>query len=161
MNNSQGYSFLEESPFHDKQWEMFSHLMATYQLVSMDYTGNLCWDILRVTLLLKKCDRMWDNVLHALFMMLGVSTCITQFLQTQIRNGDHQRNIHFHNREMFFMMRDSKTSNTARWDSCIPLFPPSQVSQLLLELISGGLREAEALLVGVAYGAEARENQRR
>ena len=44
-NNSQGYSFLEESPFHDKQWEMFSHLMATYRLVSMDYTGNLCWDI--------------------------------------------------------------------------------------------------------------------
>ena len=160
-NDSRGYSFLEESPFHDKRREMFSHLVATYRLASMDYTGNLCWDIPRVTSLLEKCDRMWDNVLHALFMTLGVSTRVAQFLRTQIRNGDRQRNVQFRNGEMFFMTRDSKTSNAAGRDSCIPSFPPSQVSQLLLELIGGGLREAEALLVGVAYGAEARENHRR
>lgn len=159
-NDLRGYSFLDERPFCEKRRHMFNHLVDVYRLAHVDYEDKLCWDIPQVKQLLAKCERMWDNVLHVLFITTGVSTRASQFLRTQIRNGDRQRNVQFRNGEMFFLTRDSKTSNAAGRDSCIPSFPPPQVSKILLELIGGGLREAEALLVGVAYGAEAMEMHR-
>jgi hypothetical protein len=160
-NDLRGYCFLDERPFREKRRDMFYHLVDVYRLAHVDYKGTLCWDIPQVKSLLAKCERMWDNVLHVLFITAGVSTRVSQFLRTQIRNGDRQRNVQFRNGEMFFLTRDSKMSNAAGRDSCVPSFPPTQVSKALLELIGGGLREAEALLVGVAYGAEAMEMHRR
>lgn len=148
-NDSQGYSFLDESPFCENQRDMFYYLVGMHELVKVDYEGRLCWDIPHVKSLLAKCERMWDGILRLLFMTLGILTRVAQFLRTQLRNGDHQRNVQFRNSEMFFVTRDSKTSNAAGRDSCIPSFPPSQASRLLLELIGGGLRGAEALLVEV------------
>ncbi|KAI9568143.1 hypothetical protein HD554DRAFT_2038970 [Boletus coccyginus] len=159
-NDLRGYSFLHERPFCEKPRAMFYRLVNVYRLASVDYEGTLCWDIPQVKSLLAKCERMWDAVLHILFITMGVSTRVSQFMRSQIRNGDRQRNVEFRNGEMFFVTRDSKTSSAAGRDSCIPSFPPPQASQLLLEFIGGGLREAEALLVGVVYGAESMELHR-
>ena len=159
-NDSRGYSFLDEKPFCERRRAMFYHLVETYQLASIDSSGMLCWDIPQVKLLLERCERLWDSVLHLLFITLGISTRVAQFIRLQIRNGDRQRNLQFWNGEMYFMTRDGKTSNASGKDSCTPSFPPSQVSSILLELIGGGLREAEAILVGVVYGDEAMELHR-
>ena len=61
---------------------------------------------------------------------------------------------------MYFMMRNSKTSNVSGKDSCMPLFPLSQVSSILLKLIRGGLWEAEVILVDVVYKDKAIELHR-
>ena len=159
-NDSRGYSFLNEKPFCERRRAMFYHLVETYQLASIDSHSMLCWDIPQVKLLLEKCERLWDSALHLLFITLGISTQMAQFIQLQIRNRDRQRNLQFWNGEMYFMTRDGKMSNASGKDSCTPSFPPSQVSSILLELIGGGLWEAEAILVGVMYRDKAMELHR-
>ena len=159
-NDSRGYSFLDERPLWARRRTMFYQLVEKYELASLDSRGMLCWNIPQVKVLLEKCERLWDAVLHLLFITLGVSTRVAQFVRLQIRNGDRQRNLQFWNGEMYFVTRDGKTSSTSGKDSCAPSFPPSQVSSILLELLGGGLREAEAILAGIVYGGEAMELHR-
>ena len=159
-NDSRGYSFLDEGPLCERRRNMFCQLVEKYDLAGIASHGMLCWNIPQVKVLLEKCERLWDAVLHLLFITLGVSTRVAQFVRLQIRNGDRQRNLQFWNGEMYFVTRDNKTSSTSGKDSCTPSFPPSQVSAILLELLGGGLREAEAILTGVVYGDEAMELHR-
>ncbi|KIK72313.1 hypothetical protein PAXRUDRAFT_29320, partial [Paxillus rubicundulus Ve08.2h10] len=134
---------------------MLSYLVKRRRLASLDASGNLCWDVPQVKLLLDQCQRLWQNVFHMLVITLGISTRVSQFLRMQIRNADRQRNIYFRGAEMFFLSRDGKTSSIEGRDSCAPCFPPAQVSAFLLELLGGGLREAKAHLAGIIYGADA------
>ena len=57
--------------------------------------------------------------------------------------------------EVFFVTRYSRMTNIKGCDSCIPVFLPKPVAQLLLKLLGGGLSETEALLAGVVYGLDA------
>ena len=160
LNDSCSYSFLDERLLWARQQAMFYQLVKKYELVNLDPHGMLCWNIPQVKVLLEKCKRLWDTMLHLLFIMLRVSTRVAQFVQLQIRNGDQQRNLQFWNGKMYFMMRDSKTSSTSGKDSCTPAFLSSQVSSILLKLLEGGLQEAEAVLVSVVYGGEVMELHR-
>ncbi|KAG6371342.1 hypothetical protein JVT61DRAFT_9538 [Boletus reticuloceps] len=139
-NDLRGYSFLDEKLFCERRWTMFYRLVQQYDLANVDSHGILCWDVPQVKLLLEKCERLWDCMLHLLFITLGISTQVAQFVRLQVRNGNQQSNLQFWNGEMYFSTRDGKTSSTSGKDSCIPSFLPSQVASILLELIGGGLR---------------------
>jgi hypothetical protein len=57
--------------------------------------------------------------------------------------------------EMFLLTGYSKTTGITDCDLCTPGFVPKDIAFWVLEMLAGGLRTAEAILTGVAYGVEA------
>ncbi|KAG1813025.1 hypothetical protein EV424DRAFT_1541899 [Suillus variegatus] len=79
----------------------------------------------------------------------------SDFIDHKISNSDRHCNLFMQGMEMFLLTAYSKRTGITDRDSCIPGFVPKEIAFLVLEMIAGGLRTAEAILAGVAYGAEA------
>lgn len=155
-NTHRGYSFLEEQPFWSQRHAFFLSLVERRRLGTVMADGSWAWDHVAVREFLDSADRLWGHVIHALYVGVHLSTRVTQFLQHQIRNADRPRNLFFQGEEGFFFTRYSKTTHLKGRDSCVPAFLSDPLRELLLVLLGGGLREAQAVLAGVEYGEEAR-----
>ena len=155
-NMRRGYSFLDEPPFRNERHTFFLALVERRRLGTVMADGTWAWDHVAVREFLDSADRLWGHVIHALYVGAHLSTRVTQFLQHQIRNADRPRNLFFQGEEGFFFTRYSKTMHLKGRDSCIPAFLSEPLRELLLVLLGSGFREAQAILAGVVYGAEAR-----
>jgi hypothetical protein len=155
-NSQLGYSFLDEQPFKATSHNLLHILVQKHHLASLDSEGSLSWNPVQVKKVLHLAEEIWMQMYHVLYLTAHIGTRATQFLSIQIRNGDRQRNVFVQGDEMLFISRYSKTTNITDKDSCIPAFLPKPVRRLLLELLGGGLREAESILVGVLHGQSAR-----
>jgi len=153
-NTNRSYSFVCEEPFHSKRNSLFLYLVEEYNLAFVDGAGSLSWNIPKVKDLLAVSSQVWEPLYHLLYLTSHISTRGTQFIEHQIANADRHRNFFVQGGEVFILTGYSKKTNTSGLDSCIPGFLPKPVAKWVLELVGGGLRNAEAILGGIAYGEE-------
>lgn len=154
-NTTRGYSFLSEEPFYQKRHSLFFFLVDYYNLAMVDNEGRLSWNIPGIKELLRRTSRVWEPLYHLLYITTHISCRGTQFIDHQVCNADRNRNLFVGGNEMFILTGYSKKTGITDRDSCTPGFVPKDVSFWVLELLGGGLRTAEAILDGVAYGEEA------
>ncbi|KAG1835871.1 hypothetical protein F4604DRAFT_1944010 [Suillus subluteus] len=154
-NTTRGYSFLSEEPFHKKRHSLFFFLVECYSLAMVDSSGRIAWNIPGIKALLGRTLRVWEPLYHLLYIATHISCRGTQFIDHQVCNADRHRNLFMGGNEMFILTGYSKTTGITDRDSCTPGFVPKDVAFWVLELLGGGLRTAEAILAGVAYGKEA------
>jgi len=151
-----GYSFLEEAPFSNRRYEFFLSSVQNWKLVSFSKNGHWNWDEIAIKEFLHRSDRMWANVIYALFIGTQLSTRVAQFLHIQLCNADRPRNLIIQGKEAMFLGRYSKTTHTKGRDNCIPAFLAEPLRDLLLVLLGSGQRETQAILAGIIYGEESR-----
>ncbi|KAG0696939.1 hypothetical protein DFH29DRAFT_1004189 [Suillus ampliporus] len=135
-NATRGYSFMSEKPFFEKRHSL---LLSWWSIK----------ELLRRTLLI------WEPAYHLLYITTHISSRGTQFIDHQISNADRHRNLFMQGAEMFLLTGYSKKTSITDRDSCTPGFVPKDLAFWVLELLGGGLRTAEAILAGVAYGKDA------
>ncbi|KAG2134202.1 uncharacterized protein EDB93DRAFT_1254626 [Suillus bovinus] len=132
-NSTRGYSLASEAPFFKNRHALFFYLVDHYNLAIIDNAGRLAWNIPEIKDLLRRSSRVWEPIYHLLYITTHISCRGTQFIDHKITK---------------------KTGITDR-DSCTPGFVPKDIALLVLNMIAGGFRTAEAILAGVAYGADA------
>jgi hypothetical protein len=154
-NSTRGYSLLSEDPFFKNRHNLFFYLVNHYNLAMVDNAGRLAWNIPGIKDLLRRSSCVWEPIYHLLYITTHISCRGTQFIDHKISNSDRHRNLFMQGMEMFLMTAYSKRTGITDRDSCTPGFVPKDIAFLVLEMIAGGLRTAEAILAGVAYGAEA------
>ncbi|KAG2033932.1 hypothetical protein BDR03DRAFT_984745, partial [Suillus americanus] len=154
-NTMRGYSFLSESPFHGKRHSTFCYLVEYYTLAVVDGEGRIAWNIPGIKELLGRTLRVWEPLYHLLYITTHISCRGTQFIDHQVCNVDRNRNLFMGGNEMFLLTGYSKKTGITDRDSCTPGFVPKDVAFWVLELLGGGLRNAKAILAGIAYGKEA------
>ncbi|KAG0692522.1 hypothetical protein DFH29DRAFT_882371 [Suillus ampliporus] len=154
-NTTRGYSFASEDLFHKKRHSLFLFLVEEHGLAMVDNEGRIAWNIPAIKDFLRRSLRAWEPLYHLLYVTTHISCRGTQFVDHQISNADRHRNIFMQGQEMFILTGYSKKTSLTDRDSCIPGFVPQDVMLLTLEMLGGGLRTAESILAGVAYGKEA------
>jgi len=154
-DTTRGYSFLSEDRFKQKQHSLFYFLVEQYDLAMVDNTGRIGWNVPQIKELLRDSLHVWAPLIHLLYITTHISSRGTQFIDHQITNADRHRNLFVQLDEMFLLTTYSKTTSVTDHDSCTPGFLPKQVAYWLLEFLGGGLRNAESILAGIAYGPEA------
>lgn len=155
-NTQRGYCFLQEDPFSKRKYDFFLSAVQRHKLGTLNTEGAWIWNNLAIRKFLDRADAVWGHFIHMLYVGLQLSTRVTQFLQYQIQNADRPRNFVFQGKECIVINRYSKTTNAKGKDDCIPAFLSAPLAEILLVLLGSGFREAQALLVGVVYGSEAR-----
>jgi hypothetical protein len=150
-----GYSFLSEEPFHGKRNSLFLFLVKEYKLAVLDHTGRIGWNIPEVKDFLRRSSLVWEPLYHLLYLTSHISCRGSQFVEYRISNADRHRNLFMQGSEMFVVTGYSKTTGITNRDSCTPGFLPKQVTRWVLEMLGGGLRNAESILAGIAYGEDA------
>ena len=155
-NLKRGYCFLEEEPFQTRKHVFFLSLVERRNLGTLLDDGQWRWNHTAIADFLERADVMWGYLIHALYVGVHLSTRVIQFLQHQIRNADRPRNLLFQGEESFFITRYSKTTNIKGKDTCVPALLSAPLKELMLVLLGGGFREAQAILAGVLHGNEAR-----
>lgn len=155
-NTGRGYCFLDEQPFKATKYSFFFSLVERLKLGAFITEGEWSWDRNAVRRFLDRADKLWGHVIHALFVGSQLSTRVTQFLQHQIRNADRPRNLLFQGKEAMLIGRYSKTTNSKGKDGCTPAFLAAPLADLLLVLLGGGFREAQAILAGIEHGESSR-----
>jgi hypothetical protein len=153
-NTTRGYSFLSEEPFKQKAHSLFYFLVEEYGLAMVDSDGRIGWNIPQIKEFLRRSSYVWEPLYHLLFITTHISSRGTQFIDHQITNADRHRNLFVQLGEMFLLTTYSKTTSVTNHDSCTPGFLPKQVAYWVLEFLGGGLRNAESILAGIAYGKE-------
>lgn len=151
-----GYSFLEEAHFSNRRHEFFLSAVQHWKLGSFSGNGDWSWDELAIKEFLHRSDKMWADVIYALYIGTQLSTRVRQFLQIQLCNADRPRNLIFQGKEAMLLGRYSKTTHMKGRDNCIPAFLAEPLRDLLLVLLGSGLREMQAILAGIVYGEESR-----
>jgi len=159
-NSTRGYSFMSEEPFHTKRHSLFLFLVTEWNLAMIDSAGRIAWNIPEIKDFLRRTLRVWEPLYHLLFITTHISSRGTQFIEHQIRNAERHRNLFVQGGEMFILTGYSKTTSITNRYACTPGFIPEEVASWVLELLGGGLRTAEAILAGVAYGREAEHQYR-
>ncbi|KAG2092333.1 uncharacterized protein F5147DRAFT_657735, partial [Suillus discolor] len=154
-SSTRGYSFVSEDPFFKNRHALFFHLVDHYDLAIVDNAGRLAWNIPGIKELLRRSSCVWEPLYHLLYITTHISCRGTQFIDHKISNSDRHRNLFMQGMEMFLLTAYSKRTGITDRDSCTPGFVPKDIAFLVLEMIAGGLRTAEAILAGIAYGAEA------
>jgi hypothetical protein len=159
-NSTRGYSFMSEEPFHNKRYSLFLFLVQEWKLAMVDNAGRISWNIPEIKDFLRRTLRVWEPLYHLLYITTHISSRGTQFVEHQIRNADRHRNLFAQGGEMFMLTGYSKTTSITDRYACTPGFIPQEVASWVLELLGGGLRTAEAILAGVAYGEESEHQYR-
>ncbi|KAG0691933.1 hypothetical protein DFH29DRAFT_1009785 [Suillus ampliporus] len=154
-NATRGYSFMSEKPFFEKRHSLLLFLVEQYDLAMVDNAGRIAWNIPAVKELLRRTLLIWEPAYHLLYITTHISSRGTQFIDHQISNADRHRNLFMQGAEMFLLTGYSKKTSITDRDSCTPGFVPKDLAFWVLELLGGGLRTAEAILAGVAYGKDA------
>ncbi|KAG2121482.1 hypothetical protein DEU56DRAFT_927410 [Suillus clintonianus] len=153
-NTRRGYSFMSEEPFYEKRHSLFFFLVQSHNLAMVDNEGRIAWNIPGIKEFLRRSLRVWEPLYHLLFIVTHISCRGTQFVDHQITNADRHRNLFMGGKEMFVLTAYSKKTGITDRDSCTPGFVPKDIAFWVLEMLGGGLRTAEAILAGVAYGKE-------
>jgi hypothetical protein len=153
-NSTRGYSFLSEQPFYEKRHSLFFFLVKEYDLAMVDNEGRIAWNIPAIKELLRRTMRVWEPLYHLLYITTHISCRGTQFIDHQLCNADRHRNLFMAGNEMFILTGYSKKTGITDRDSCTPGFVPKDLAFWVLEVLGGGLRNAEAILASVAYGKE-------
>lgn len=151
-NSIRGHSFAKDSQFDSFRLQLFSHLVEIHHLAIVDRDGRLAWDIPAVKDILRRTGEIWKPLYHLLYITTQISTRGVQFLQHQIANAERHRNVFVQGQEVILLSGYSKTTNITDRDSCTPGFVHSTLGRWIVEFLAGGLRHAESLLAGVAYG---------
>jgi len=159
-NSKRGYSFMSESPFYEKRHSLFLFLVTEWNLAFVDSVGRVAWNIPEIKDFLRRTLRVWEPLYHLLYITTHISSRGTQFIEHQICNGERHRNLFVQGGEMFILTGYSKTTSVNDRYACTPGFIPEEVASWVLELLGGGLRNAEAILAGVAYGRQAEHQYR-
>ena len=134
--------------------------MEEYGLAMVDSDGRIGWNIPQVKEFLRGSLYAWEPLYHLLFITTHISSRGTQFIDHQITNADRHRNLFAQLGEMFLLTTYSKTTSATDHDSCTPGFLPNQVAYWLVEFLGGGLRNAESILAGIAYGKDVEQMYR-
>ena len=159
-DTTRGYSFLSEEPFSQDAHSLFFFLVEEYSLAMVDSDGRIGWNIPQIKEFLRGSLHAWEPLYHLLFITTHISSRGTQFIDHQITNADRHRNLFAQLGEMFLLTTYSKTTSATDHDSCTPGFLPNQVAYWLLEFLGGGLRNAESILAGIAYGKDVEQMYR-
>lgn len=159
-DTSRGYSFASNEPFSSNRHACFFHLVQQHQLCTVDSLGRTSWNRPELKNFLTLCARLWRLVAYHLSLTAQISIRLQQFMELTFVNGDRMRSFIWQAGESIMMQAYSKTSQMTDEDRYMPAFIHSTTSDILLEFIGGGLREAEALFVQVLSGAEAAEIHR-
>ncbi|KAG1830498.1 hypothetical protein DFJ58DRAFT_848448 [Suillus subalutaceus] len=154
-NSTRGYSLASEEPFYKKRHALFLYLVDHYDLAMVDNAGRVAWNIPGIKELLRRSFRVWEPLYHLLYITTHISCRGTQFIDHKVSNADRHRNLFMQGNEMFLLTGYSKKTGITDRDSCTPGFVPKEVAFWALELLAGGLRTAEAILAGVAFGPQA------
>lgn len=155
-NTSRGYCFLQESPFKEEKEDFFFSAVERHGLGEFSPDGNWVWNHFKISDFLRRADNIWGHVIHALYISTHLSSRATEFLLHQIQNDDRPRNLVFQGKEAILFCRYSKTTSSRGADRCIPAFLPEPLRDIMLVLLGGGFKEAQALLAGIKYGERAR-----
>ncbi|KAG1788380.1 uncharacterized protein HD556DRAFT_1312140, partial [Suillus plorans] len=153
-NSTRGYSLLSEEPFYRKRHDLLFHLVDEYDLAIVDNAGRLAWNIPAIKDLLRRSLRVWEPLYHLMYITTHISCRGTQFIDHKVSNADRHRNLFMQGNEMFLLTGYSKKTGITDRDSCTPGFVPKDIAFWVLEMLAGGLRTAEAILAGVAYGTQ-------
>ncbi|KAG2336601.1 hypothetical protein BDR05DRAFT_953250 [Suillus weaverae] len=159
-NSTRGYSFMSEAPFHNNRHSLLLFLVTEWNLAVIDSAGRIAWNIPEIKDFLRRTLCVWEPLYHLLYITTHISSRGTQFLEHQICNAERNRNLFVQGSEMFILTGYSKTTSITDRYACTPGFIPEEVASWVLELLGGGLRTAEAILAGVAYGREAEHQYR-
>lgn len=154
-NCTRGYSFLSEEPFFKNRHSLFFYLVDHYDLAMVDNAGRLAWNIPAIKDILRQSLRVWEPLYHLLYITTHITCRGTHFIDHKISNSEGHRSLFMLENEMFLLAGCSNTGSITDRASFNPGFVPKEVAFFVLEMLAGGLRTAEAILAGVAYGAEA------
>lgn len=153
QNTTRGYSFLCEEPFASRQNACFLHVIQKHSLCDVDAVGRFSWNEHGVKKFLEACARMWRVFSWGLSYTAQISIRRTQFQEAKFINDDHMRSFIWQAAEMMMLLIYSKNSHSMDEDRYYPAFVHRLFAELLLELLGGGLRNAEAYLIHATGGA--------
>lgn len=159
-NTTRGYSFSSESPFAERQHQLFLRVVKEKKLGVVDAEGNFIWNKPAMRGWLLVAAKFWNTVAWLLVITAQVSTRMTQNMETTFCNDDHLRSIIIQGQEMILLLRNHKSSHLTERDSCTPSFVPPILAHYILQARLLGLREAEAIMVYHECGPEAAEIHR-
>jgi hypothetical protein len=153
-NTTRGYSWLSHGPFTRYPHEFLAHLVhgSEWEFAYLNDAGTLSWNIPAVYTVLDLLAQLNANFM-TLNYILGDNRA-TQLCDQTIRNAIQPRNLYYALNWMFWLTRRTKTSNLTGTDSCIPTFIPSILSDLMIEYLAGGMREAEQVLANIVFSQE-------
>jgi hypothetical protein len=153
-NDTHGYSFLSHGPFSTAPDGLLCHLVHDRNLASVDGAGRLSWDTQALRRLFAACDKLNELLAILTFILPGLSTRVTEFVDQKLRNDLRNRGLHMLTGEMFLLARYHKMTNATGLDICVPAFYPEQLQELTLEIFAGGLRRCETVLAPVLFGRD-------
>lgn len=159
-DTSRGYSFASNEPFGSSRHACFLHLVELHNLCTIDSRGRLSWNRPELHNFLTICAKLWRLVAYQLSLTAQISIRLQQFMELTFVNGDRIRSFIWQGGEALMMQGYSKTSQMTDEDRYMPAFIHPTISEILVEFLGGGLREAEALFVQVLSGAEAAQIHR-
>lgn len=154
QNTTRGYSFLCEEPFSSRQNACFYHVIERHSLCDIDGVGRFSWNQQAVKKFLTGCVRLWRLFSYGLSYTGQVSIRRTQFQEAKFINDDHLRSFIWQSAEVLMFLIYSKNSHSMDEDRFYPAFLHQLFAEILLELLGGGLRNAEAYLI-LASGGDA------
>ncbi|KAF7965750.1 hypothetical protein HWV62_42010 [Athelia sp. TMB] len=159
-NTSRGYSFASHEPFHSRRHDCFLYVVQMYKLCTIDSQNRLSWNLPAIDRVLDACAKLWRLVAYGLSYTTQISPRLRQFMELTFINADRLRSFIFQSGDGLVMGGFHKMSAISDEDRYIPGFQPRPYSDILKELLGGGFREMEALLVHVRHGAQAAQTHR-
>ena len=159
-NTTRGHSFISHEPFASQRYDCFMHVVQKYKLCSVDSNRRLSWNIPAIDRILDFCAKIWRLIAYGLSFTAQISIRLRQFMELTFVNADRLRSFIWQAGEGIIMGGFHKMSAITDEDRYIPAFQPRPFSILLIEFLGGGLREMEALLVHIRYGAHAAQIHR-
>lgn len=159
-NHTRGYSFLSEEPFASRRHLCFFHIVEAQKLGIMDAHGRFSWNKPVIEQFLAGTATLWRLVAYAQSFGGQISFRLRQFMEFLLANCDRQRSLIWQAGDLLALLPDSKTTHITEQYRYQAGFVHPLVAAIFLELIGGGLREAEAILVQVLKGSEAAQLHR-
>lgn len=153
QNTTRGYSFLSEEPFASRHNACFYHVLERHSLCDIDGLGVFSWNQQAIDKFLSGCVRLWRLFGYGLSYTGQISVRRTQLHEAKFLNDDHLRSFVWQSAEVLMLLLYSKNSHSMDEDRFYPAFLHQLFAEILLELLGGGLRNAEAYLIHVKGGA--------
>lgn len=159
-NTDRDYSFLSEEPFASHRHDLFYHLLDKHHLCVVDSKGRVSWNTKAIEGILDRCATIWRLLSYAQSFFGQISIRLRQYMEYRLVNNDRLRSGIWQSGELLHLLPDHKSSKLTQQDRYLPAFTPPELNEIWLELLGGGLREAEALFVFVLEDAAAAHTHR-
>jgi hypothetical protein len=153
-NTTRGYSWLSNGPFTEFPHAFITHLIhgSQWEFAYLNDSGMLSWNIPAVHHVMDLLSQINGNLMTLNYIFSDNRA--TQLCDQTIRNGLQPRNLYFALNWMFWLTRRTKTSNLTGMDACIPTFIPPILSDMMIEYLAGGMREAEQVFANIVFSKE-------